>query len=232
VTGTADVPAEADLVIPDGVLPIASRAAGPIYAEFHAGANLIGTAEQRGGAIFLAGLLEVLAAGWVLVADHGAVPAEPELTCGCGIPPEGAPGTGQGCSAGCMVPVPAAGDVPAEAVRAIPSEAVAIAASAFAAQWGYAAPHLNHEAMAQTVLDALTEAGWVPVPGPVRTEWAVSWLNEAGRQYDVRPSLAEAVKAAEVFRRVEPASAPSVESRRATEWQPAPESTQDGAGAE
>jgi hypothetical protein len=67
VTGTAGEHAEADLVIPDGVLPVASQAAGPIYAEFHAGANLIGTDEERGGAIFLAGLLEVLAAGWVLV---------------------------------------------------------------------------------------------------------------------------------------------------------------------
>jgi hypothetical protein len=64
---TAGVPDEAPLVIPDGVVPIATRAAGPVYREFHAGANLIGTDEERGGAIFLAGLLEVLEAGWVLV---------------------------------------------------------------------------------------------------------------------------------------------------------------------
>lgn len=60
------------------------------------------------GATPTADLLALLdtdpAEGLRRAADRLEVEAN-ELTCGCGIPPEGAPGTSQGCSAGCMVPV-------------------------------------------------------------------------------------------------------------------------------
>ncbi len=121
------------------------------------------------------------------------------------------------------------GDVPAEAVRRIYPELVTAAIdtphSAEVHDVVYAALMGAGVELAQqrghytdAVLTALGEAGWVLVPGPVRTEWATDrpgsgwlpciWADEA------------------TARRMQHAD--TVVSRQVTEWRPAPEPTQDG----